>query len=144
MRKVWIVVANSSQAKIFRAENVQTLVEYKSFVHEESQEPSRELTSDRQGRQTSRVGYGTDTYQEQTTTKAKEQSQFAHEIADFLAQGYHSGEYERLYLISKPPFLGYLRQCLNGNVSKLVESEIQKDLTQLKPGQIREYLPPVL
>lgn len=144
MRKVWVVVANSSLSKIYRAENTHTLVEHQLFEHKESQMPARALVSDRQGRETQRVGYGTDTMEEKTPIKQKEAQIFAEQIADFLKRGCISGECERIYLVAKPPFLGFLRQALDPNISKHVENEIHHDLTQKKPEQVREYLPPAL
>lgn len=144
MRKVWIVVANGSHSTVYKVENAQTLSVLKNFNHQESHLPSRELKADGPGRQTKRMGFGTDTYEQKTPTKVKEADEFAQEIAAYLEEGLHSGEYERIYLVAKPPFLGYIRQNLHPNVSKLVESEVHKDLTQMRPEQIREYLPPVL
>lgn len=82
--------------------------------------------------------------EEKTPPKVKEAVSFAHQIAHFLEENFHTGTYERIYLVVKPPFLGHLREALNPNVSKLIESEVHKDLTQMRPEQIREYLPPVL
>ncbi|MFZ0565943.1 MAG: host attachment protein [Chlamydiales bacterium] len=144
MRKVWIVVANSSKSIIYRAENVKTLVEHKVFEHKESHLADNQLTADKQGRQTHRVSYGTDTYQEQTPTKVKESSSFAEEISAFLEEGYNNRDMERIYLVAKPPFLGFLRSSLSSNVAGLIASEIHKDLTQLRAEEVREYLPPVL
>ena len=144
MRKVWIVVANGSQSVIYKAENVKTLTEIKSFYHEESHLTRGELNSDRPGRSTQRMAYGTDTMEDKTSPKVKEAALFAGEIATFLEQEYHAGKYERLYLIAKPPFLGYLRDSLNGNVVKLIESEVQKDLIRSNPEEILDYLPPAL
>lgn len=145
MRKVWIVVGNSSVAKIYRTENnSSSLIEFQNFLHKESHLPARELVSDRLGRETSRMGYGTDTMEPQTPIKVKEGNAFAAQVAEFLEKGFNAKEFERLYLIAKPPFLGYLRDAIHSNVAKLVESEIHKDLTQHTSEQIREYLPPVL
>ncbi len=144
MRKIWIVVANNSQAIIYRAENVNTLIEHKVFEHKESHLTDSDLIADRQGRQTHRGIYGTDTFQEQTTTKAKESSAFARQIASFIEEGFNSGAFERIYLVVKSPFLGFLHQSLSSNVNKLIEKEIHKDLTHLEAKKIREYLPPVL
>lgn len=144
MRKVWIVVANGSQSTIYKADTLNTLTELKHFAHQETHLTRQDLNSDRPGRQTQRVGYGTDTMEEKNPPKVKEAEHFALEIARFLEEGFNTGEFERLYLIAKPPFLGYIRQNLHPNVSKLVESEIHKDLTHIRPEQIREYLPPVL
>lgn len=144
MRKVWIVVANASQSTIYKAENTNTLIELKNFQHQESHLTRHELKSDRPGRQTKRFGFGTDTMDEKTSPKVKEAHEFAQEIASYLEEGLHAGEFERIYLVAKPPFLGHIRQNLHPNVSKLVETEIHKDLTQMRPEQIREYLPPAL
>ncbi len=144
MRKVWIVVANGSQSTIYKAKNTHTLIELKTFQHHETQQSKGELNSDRPGRQTNRVGYGTDTMEEKTPPKVKEASSFAQEIAYYLEEGFNGATCERIYIVAKPPFLGFIRGALSANVSKLVEAEVQKDLTQMRPEQIREYLPPVL
>lgn len=144
MRKVWIVVANSCVAKIYRAENVETLVEHKSFEHQESHMPSRDLVSDHLGRATQKGFAGSDTMQERTPLKLKEANAFAHQIAAFLQESYNKGEFERLYLIAKAPFLGSLRESLPANLTKIIESEIHKDLSQQTAREIRDYLPPVL
>lgn len=144
MKKIWIVVANSSQAKIYRAENVNHLVEHGFFFHDESHMPARDLVSDKKGRETSHNASTTNTYEPKTTIKTKEGMIFAENLASFLEKGCASGECERIHIIAKSPFLGYLRQSLQPNVVQLIGSEIQKDLTQLTAEEIREYLPPVL
>jgi protein required for attachment to host cells len=144
MKKVWVVVANSSLAKIYRAENAQTLVEHGILFHDESHLPARELVSDSMGRETNFRAFGSDTYQPKTPIKLKEALLFADIVAHFLEEGCNCGECERIYIVAKPPFLGHLRQSLHPNVAKLVGSEIHKDLTQLKPQEVREYLPPIL
>jgi protein required for attachment to host cells len=143
MKKVWVVVANSSQAKIYKAENTNELIEHGLFFHDESRLPGRELVSDGQGRETN-VHISSDTYQAKTSPRLKEFLSFAETLAEFLEQGYNSGKCEKIYIIASPTFLGHLRQSLHPNVAKLVESEIPKDLTQSRPEQVREYLPPVL
>ncbi|MCH9626551.1 MAG: hypothetical protein S4CHLAM2_01730 [Chlamydiales bacterium] len=144
MRKVWIVVANGSHSTIYHAENVNKLTEIKQFQHAEAHLTRHDLTSDRPGRSTPCVGYGTDTMEEKTPPKVKEAVSFAHQIAHFLEEGYNAGNVERVYLVTKSPFLGHLREALHPNVTKIIESEVHKDLTHMRPEQIREYLPPVL
>lgn len=144
MRKVWVVVANSSISKVYKADSVDTLSELKQFHNLAAHLTRQDLASDRPGRSTQRGFYGTDTMEEQTPLKVKEGVLFAKEIAHFLEEGYNAGHYERIYLIAKPPFLGFIHQSLHPNVAKLIESEVHKDLTQMRPEQIREYLPEVL
>jgi protein required for attachment to host cells len=143
MRKVWIVVANGSQAKIYRAENVHTLVEVAQFAHEQSHLDARDLVSDKPGRATSRQYSGTHTYSD-SNPKLQEKNIFAEQVARFLEEGLNSGSYERLYLISNAQFGAMIREHVNGPVSKAIYSEIHKDLTHISPSEILTYLPPVL
>jgi protein required for attachment to host cells len=144
MKKIWIVVANSTYSHIYRAENNQKLVEIKYLEHLESHMRARELVSDSQGRSTNVSLYGSDTMEDKTSLKDKESMHFADQIITFLEEGCKNGECERIYIISKAPFLGNLRAALPPLLAKLVHAEISKDLTQLTADQVREYLPPVL
>jgi len=114
------------------------------FFHDESHLPARELVSDRYGRESNSQMHGSDSYEQKTPIKLKEALFFADTLAQFLEKSCNSGECEKIYLVAKPPFLGHLRQSLHPNTAKLIRSEIHKDLTQSKPEEIREYLPPVL
>lgn len=143
MKKVWVVVANSSIAKIYRAEG-SNLTEHSIFYHDEGHLHASDLLSDRQGQETYSSICGGDTYQAKTTVKAKEANLFATSIAQFLEKGAAANEYDSLYIIAKPPFLGHLREQLNHNLSKLIKEEIAKDLTQLSTKELRELLPPIL
>jgi protein required for attachment to host cells len=143
MKKVWVLVANSSQAKIYRA-NGPSLLEHGIFFHDESRMPARDLVSDNMGRETNRNMYGNDTCEPKTSLKEKEFLIFANTLAQFLEKGYNSGECEKIYVIAKPPFLGFLRQAFSSHVTNIVESEIHKDLTHMTPNEIREYLPEFL
>lgn len=144
MRKVWIVVANSTHSKIYHAENTHKIIELKSFEHPEGHMRANELMSDSLGRTTHMGLYGTQAMEERTSLKTKESTIFARQIIAYLEEGFKKGECERLYLIANPAFLGHLREVLTPHLAKLVHAEINKDLTQLTPEQIREYLPPVL
>ena len=144
MKKIWIVVANSCHSTVYRAENMHVLVEQQVFHHDEGHLPARDLVSDKKGRETSHNVLGSNTYEPKTTLKMKEANVFADQIAQYLEKGCNSGDCERIHIVAKPPFLAYLLQSLSPHVAKLVGSEIHKDLTQLKPEEIREYLPPVL
>lgn len=144
MRKVWIISANRTQARVFRAENTHKLIEIKTIMHEEGHEHARDLYSDRQGQNNSRKGYGVDTMEAKTSMEAKESVRFATEIAKMLFESFKAGSFERLYLIANPPFVSILKDALDPQLAKIVQAEIHKDLHQAKSEEIREYLPPVL
>lgn len=144
MQKIWIVVANGSHSTILKAKNVNTLIHHLTLDHEESHLFGKDLTADKQGRQTRSQGFGTDTYQPKTTTKVKESTHFATTIANLIEEALQAGEIEKLYIIAKAPFLGHLKQALSANATKLIAAEIHKDLNHLTPEKVRDYLPPVL
>lgn len=144
MRKVWIVVANRSQVRVFRAENTHKLVEIKTLDHKEGHEQARDLQSDRKGRTNNRKGFGVDTMEAKTSAETKESVVFATEIAQMLEEGEKAKAFERLYLIANPPFVSILKDAMKSALTKMIQGEVHKDLARCSPEQIREYLPPVL
>lgn len=144
MRQVWVVVANGSQAKIYKAENSGKLLEIKSFEHDASRLPSHDLVSDGPGRATERFGSSPHAYPERVSPKVKEKEHFADEIAECLEKGHNEGEFNRLYIIAKPPFVAHLHHSIEESVGHTVALEVHKDLTHLGGTEIRDYLPAVL
>lgn len=143
MKKTWILVANRSDAKIYKAETSCGLVEHKSLTHAAAHLHDSEIISDASGCM-SRRGLGSETLSPKKTVQEKEAISFAKEIAAFLEQGCHAQECEKLYIIAKAPFLGFLRHELHPNVVKIVEAEIQKDIVNFNLEEIRSYLPKIL
>ncbi|MCH9610521.1 MAG: hypothetical protein SP1CHLAM42_05880 [Chlamydiales bacterium] len=144
MRKVWIVVANRTKVRVFRAENTHKLVEIKTLDYQDGHKHARDLNSDRQGRNNNRLGYGIDTIEAKTNVETKESVRFATEIAAMLDDGYKNQSFERLYLIANPPFVSIIKDALNTPITKLIQSEVHKDVTRARSEEVREYLPPVL
>lgn len=142
MRKVWVVVANQSEAKIYRAQDTDTLIEHALLFHEEGTQRAEDLVCDKQG--SFHGAYGAESVQGRTSLKAKENHFFAVQIAHFLEKGVQRQEVERIYLIAKSPFIGALVDALKPAVAKLVAAEIHKDVLSASLQQIRDYLPPAL
>lgn len=143
MKKIWIVVANRSDAKIYQAENRHKLIEHTSLTHQEAHLHDRDIISDSAGC-ISRHGHSSETLSRKTTVQDKESALFAKEIAGLLEKSCNSGECEKIYIISKVPFLSFLRESLSPNVIKLIEAEIQKDIVDFNAEKIRSYLPDIL
>lgn len=143
MRKVWILVANASEAKVYKAESVKHLHLEKSFTHPESRLPNHDLVSDGPGKNTERFGSQPHMMEYKHTPKLKEKDHFASEIAHFLEQALNEGKYERLYLIASFGFMSHLHHHLPSNVKKHITQEIHKDLTTLGEKDVIDHLPPV-
>ena len=129
MAKTWVLVANSSEAKLFSRENPNNGLDLlKDFTHPESREKGTDLASDRAGHYES-TGHGS--FVEQTSPKEYEAGRFARELAGELDAGRTGNRYERLILVAPSKFIGELNKCMNDHVRDMVITNIQKDYTKL-------------
>lgn len=70
-------------------------------------------------------------------TPAEHQTEiFARSVAGTLLKAHQEGRYKRLFLVASPEFLGVLRRVMNSNLQPLIVAEINKDYTQLSPGDL--------
>ncbi len=138
MQPTWILVANSSEAKLYRnMKRFGELEMLKQFSHPESRTKNSAMASDRAGHYQCR-GAGSGSMVEATDPKQYEARRFAMELADALDGGRAGNEYARLVVVASPQFLGHLNAQLNAHVQKLIAAEVRKDYTQT-PGP--ELLP---
>lgn len=136
----WLVVANSSLARIFKIEKKDKLTEIKVLEHPESRLHNMDLVSDKPGRDFESSGARRHALEPKVLPKRHEFAVFAKSIADYLETAYNEGEFASLYIAANPSQLGLLRQSLHPNVSKCVKEEVDKDLTQMKPDEISSHL----
>lgn len=138
----WVLVADSSRARIFRAEGPEAkLIEVEDMAHPEGHLHEVDLTSDLPGRTFDRFGQGRHAMEEDTPPKRYEANLFAKRIAHRLENGRTNHEFGRLVLVAEPRFLGILRDNLSAECIKLTSLQVDKNLAQLDPGEIRNRLP---
>ncbi len=139
----WVVVADSSRARIFKAESaLGPLQELASLAHPAGRLHAQELTSDLPGRSFDSSGLGGRHAMEQNNDpKENEALKFARQIAEYLENGQSDNQFTRLVLVAAPKLLGYLRQSLSHPVVALVSQEIDKNLVQQSAEDIRRHLP---
>ncbi|HIP52735.1 MAG TPA: host attachment protein [Chromatiales bacterium] len=144
MRKSWVVVADSSRARFFIADKpAGPLNELKDLTYPEARLHEGDLISDNAGRERNNA-HGAHPYSRKDEHKQEAAIRFANQICDELEAGRTAGEFDKLYIVAAPSFLGLLRKCRNGALKKTVAAEIDKDLTTLDPKAIRERLPDFL
>ena len=144
MRKTWVVVADNSRARIFTAETPSSpLIEVDSIVHPEARMHDRDITSDLPGRG-SGSGGARHSYETETDAKDHENAGFAKRIAGFLDDARKSDKYKQLIIVAAPSLLGNLRSGLNDQTRKMVSMELDKNLSQLNPVEIRRHMPEYL
>lgn len=137
----WLVVANSSLARIFKLEKKAALVEVAQFEHPESRLHIRDLVSDKAGRTNESIGFTRHQYEPRHSPKQIEFDFFAKSLAQYLEESRNKGEFGRLYIAASPTLLGLLRQALHPSTLKLLAGEVDKDMTHMRPDEILTHLP---
>ncbi len=142
----WVLVGDSSRARIFVVGDDKELKLVQEFDHPESRAMAHDLTSDRPGRtqQSGSPGHGNggpsnggptkgsrSGMAPHTDPKAVEAEHFAHSLATVLDKGLSSNTTAHLLLVAPPHFLGLLREALPDSVKKRVSASLDKDFTHL-------------
>ena len=137
MGAIWIVVADSSRARIFSADNGNAdMIEIRTLAHPEARLHEGDLVSDKDGRERSNVASSHNMAGEHSAKEAEEM-RFAGQVCQALESGRTSGEFDRFHIIAAPGFLGSLRKQLSGSLQKLVGSEVAKNLATHSLSDIR-------
>lgn len=119
MHKTWVVVADSSRARIFRrGARWQALNEYQGLARPQPQLHRDALTTG---------GRGTRPSDYAATANQKHAEEFARDVADTLHDGRNRGDFEKLVLVAPPAFLGRLRHNLNHSTAQCVAQEVDKN-----------------
>lgn len=139
MSKTWVVVAESSRAKIFQVEqneSIRSLKELKGFTHSNSRNHKSHLSGNQQ--KESRHSQLTDLHD---THKDHERTEFARSLGQHLNTARNNGEFKKLILMSPPKFLGDLRKNLGHETNKHVVSAIDKNLVRHDIQDIQAHIP---
>lgn len=136
----WIVVANGSQAKIFKLAKFPKIEELVTMDHPESRMYDQELEGRKPGRNFQSGGTTRHAYEPETDPKEVEIEKFAKTLSDYICAAHYKGEFARLYLMASPSFLGLLRQRINTNTQKAIVAEVAKDMTTCPIAEIEHQL----
>ena len=145
MSKIWILVADSSHARIFTADTPSAaMVEVEDLTHPEARLHTRDITSDLPGKQHDAGPSGHHAVEAKTDAHKQASVEFAREVAGHLQEKLMGNELGRLVIISEPSFLGALRNELDAEVKKVVTLELDKNLVKHSVEDIRAHLPKML
>lgn len=145
MAKTWVVVADSSRARILMAEKPgMGISDIDCLEHPEGRLHEQALTSDLPGRAFDSGGEGRHALGSSVDPKKQEAIKFAKLIADYLESGRTAGSFAKLYLIAPPAFLGQLRDHLSTSLERMVRDTIDKNLVAQDKKTIRAQLPDYL
>jgi protein required for attachment to host cells len=141
MPNIWVVVADSGSARIFKADSpTGPLQELADFTHPEALVEERQLVSDRAGRTRDSQGRA-HSYEGEESPRAHEAKAFAKMLGDEICLARAKGDFDRLLLVAAPRFLGRLRAALDDETRKRIDSELPNDLVDMSVEEIRARLP---
>lgn len=137
----WILVADRAKAIVFRSSwpELKTFEEVRNLVHAEGAAHPEDVLTDKPGRF---AGFGNvrQSGEPQTDFQHRTAKDFAVRICELLEHGRTQNEYGRLVLVAPPLLLGVLRDHISAPLGKSIVTEIHKNLTACKPGEIREQV----
>jgi protein required for attachment to host cells len=142
MSQMWIVVANSSLARIMSAPTPDgPLVELECLSHTAGRMLDQQLVSDRPGRSHDAAGVARHAMESEVTPKQEEAIRFADHVAATLRKAHAAHEFDYLAIVAAPRFLGLLRERIGPAVTRTLTETVDKDLAMLSPAEIRGRLP---
>ncbi len=144
MNKTWVVVADTSRARIFSADTpASQLQETETLTHPAARLHPGDLVSDRPGRDRNAVN-GSHNMGQETVTKEEEAIRFATEVCNRLEQGRIKCQFDKLYIVAAPSFLGHIRKHQTPALKKIIAGEISKNLALQEVREIKKHLPEYL
>ena len=140
-----VTVAQRAKARFFRLEGrSEPLEEIQDLVHPAARLHEGDLVTDSPGREHERMGPQSRAMRPERSAKEHEAETFAMEVADALAKLQQEKGVHRVVLVAEPGFLGLLRQKLDPPTAKLVDGELDKELTDLDADALKERLRDIL
>lgn len=143
---IWILTADRRRARIFSADrpHSQELNEIQSFFQPDAAFQDRELVEPAPGRN-SGGGLGTrHGMDSRSSEREKSTTHFVRDIIRQVEKAHHNGEFSKLVLVASPDMLGEIRNQMSSNLRQDVTYELDKELTELRPNELRGYLPKAL
>lgn len=140
MARAWVVVADSTHARLFDVDLLGgKFDEMTGLVHEQSRSQKSELQTDKDGRSFDPTGGGRHGLQKHLSPHEHEAEIFARLIADRLLEGHKAGDFNKIHLAAPPAFLGILRHCFDKQIHEQIDKVINKNIVNEKPENISDH-----
>ncbi|ODA66094.1 Protein required for attachment to host cells [Methyloligella halotolerans] len=138
--KGWVVVCDGSKALMLRNEGDDELINLQVVeVDEEKHAATHEMGTDRPGRVQESAVTGRSAV-EQTDWHERAEIEFLGRVAEKLDAMIDSHDIKHLVLVAPPRALGRIREQLTDKVKNVIDTEIDKDLTNLPVDQIEKHV----
>lgn len=127
MTITWILVANSTTARIYSLNKINKLNLVTELNHPDGRKKDTELVSGELGRYKARSGAASGNFSSKSEPKKVEADNFAKEIAEVLDHGRRVNDFDSVVLISPPNFHGLLNKHLDTHLQQKISRVISKN-----------------
>ena len=139
---IWILVASSVEAKIFKSKDlhfVHDLSFVKEFENEVGRKKDADIVSDEPGHYQSGGAHGA--YGERHEARENEVEHFAAKLAHELKNAWEQHEYQKLVIVAPAHFYGYIHQHLDEHLIQASNMEhVIKDYTKFTTLHLAQSL----
>ncbi len=142
----WVVVADSSRARIFQtAGNMERLQEVQDLLNPEGRLDDADLRHDAKGRLYGKgEHHQAHTTEPNVTKESHDAEKFSREISRVLADACDAQRFDSLVVVAPPDFLGRLRRALPERVERCVSRQLDREISHWDSAQVGAYLKQVL
>jgi protein required for attachment to host cells len=141
----WVLVADNSRARFFAADKAASpLKEVRDLTYPEARLHEGDLVTDKGGRDRNSSTGGAHGLGTESAHKQDGADRFAQHVCGELESARNSGEFNKLYVVAAPAFLGLLRKHQSPALRQLVAAEVDKNLATQDTSVIRKQLPDFL
>jgi protein required for attachment to host cells len=138
---LWILVANSSRAKLFSTdERAEKWDLREEFQHEESRTFSRTLLNQPDNPNAGSL-HKPQPENEPDARQQLEHDRFARELAARLERGVNDHAYDRVVIAAPPGFLGLLRKHISKQVHQRLMLDMRADYVNVPIRELPERIP---
>jgi protein required for attachment to host cells len=140
MKPEWILIANSTHARLLEHQSGSPMAVLQSFENPQGRSKVTDLADDKMGRESSDRSFGGASYQPRVDAKQKTHTHFARELADYLGPQAQQGSFRSLVIFASSPFLGQLKSELDANTTRLVSATHDLDLTSFGLSELEQRI----
>ncbi len=141
MKPTGILVVGRSGAKLFtRTGNEKNLHFVSKVEHPEGRLKEGALVTDRSGREFDTVNKVSHSGGHSGDAREHSDRLFLKSVAEHIHEAEKKGQFDHLYIVADPHFLGMLRPLLSLQTSKLVKGTIEKDLSTIGDNELFDLI----
>ena len=139
-KKTWILLADGESARLIEQDTPHSKLrqilhfDCRSIAQPNNQNFSKNLTPI--------VFFGRHTSEIACESTQKQQSQFAHDLVNYIKNANNNNKFDELYVFAPPSMLGYIRQNINHTNKKLrstIRKLFNKDVIHLDLIKLKDY-----